>query len=109
MGDVAKAVLRHMGHGGSGQTEVGNIDAARRPVVKNKDGSVSTVRSRRFGFDGEEVLLPTVSDDGRIMDDAETVATYRATGKHLGKFTSGAAADDYAENLHLDQARRYGK
>jgi hypothetical protein len=90
-----------------GLVELGNIDLARRPVVKNADGSVSTVRSLGVNVDGREVLIPTVSDDGRIMTDKEAVETYRQTGKHLGKFDTPENSTAYAEKLHESQAQRY--
>lgn len=93
----------------SGQLEPGNIDLAARPVVKNKDGTISTVRSISANFDGQEVLIPTVSDDGRLMSDNEAIATYRRTGRHLGKFDSPEAATRYAKTLHDQQAQMYGK
>lgn len=85
----------------------GNIDLANRPVVKNKDGTVSTVRSIGVNIDGKEVLLPTVSNDGRMMTTEQAVAEYRSTGKYLGKFDTVAQANAYAESLHQQQATLY--
>lgn len=95
--------------GGKGLIEAGNIDLNSRPVVKNSDGSVSTVRSIGVNIDGVEVLIPTVSDDGKILSDKEAIDLYRRTGRHLGKFDSPQASDEYAKKLHKQQESRYAR
>lgn len=90
--------------------EPGNIDLAKRPVIKNPDGSISTVRSMSFGENGREVLVPTVAADGsRILSDDEAVDQYHKTGQHLGKFSSIDKANAYAQQLHEDQQKQYVK
>ena len=86
-----------------GMVEKGNISLAERPVVQNNDGSVSTVKSISVNIDGEEVLIPTVSDDGRILSPNEAVEQYQRTGKFLGKFDDAAHATDYAKKLSAAQ------
>lgn len=88
----------------AGLVEKGNINIMSRPRVKNADGSVSTVRSMSFQDEsGKEVLVPTVSEDGRIMSDREAIDQYRKTGRNLGKFDTPEHATAYAEQLHQQQ------
>ena len=91
----------------AGMLQSGNINLHNRPIVKNADGSISTVRSMSFGTDQGEVLVPTVSDDGRIMSEQEAMDQFRKTGRNLGVFDTPEHATAYAESLHNDQANEY--
>ncbi|HKE43893.1 MAG TPA: diguanylate cyclase [Steroidobacteraceae bacterium] len=88
----------------------GNIDLFAQPRVRNADGSISTVDSIGVELDGKEVLLPTVTPDGRhFVGDPQVVQQqavdeYRKTGQHLGIFRTAAASDAYAERLHRQYA-----
>jgi hypothetical protein len=84
---------------------LGNVDLYAQPKVKNPDGTTSTVDSRSYNIDGMEVLLPAVTPDGRhLQKDDDIIAEYKKTGRHLGKFTTPAAATKFAKQLHLDYA-----
>lgn len=92
-----------------GMVQQGNIDLAKRPIVKNADGSFSTVRSMSYENDaGQEVLIPTVSDEGKIMSNQEAIRYWGEKGQFLGKFDNPDDATAYAEALHNAQAGYYG-
>jgi len=85
----------------------GNIDLNRRPIVRNADGSISTVRSITITDDkGRAILIPTVVGH-RVVSNQEAIQHYKQTGEHLGIFNSEDAADQYAQSLHESQARQY--
>ena len=86
----------------------GNINIHARPVVRNADGSVSTVRSMTFTDDnGRAVLIPTVIEGRGIVPPEQAIKYYYQTGQHLGIFDHPNTADAYARALHDQQAGEY--
>ena len=85
----------------------GNIDLYNRPVVRNPDGSISTVRSISIDTDQGEVLIPTVVGN-RVVSNQDAIRHYMQTGQHLGIFKTPQDADAYAVWLHNQQAQFYG-
>jgi len=92
-----------------GIIEAGNIDLLNRPVVKNPDGSISTVKSVSFDTDRGVILIPTISDDGTVMNPKDAMAYAMKNKKHLGIFKDRTSADKYAESLHNQQAEFYNE
>ena len=93
----------------SDMLEAGNIDLTKRPKVKMDDGSFATVRSLSIGTPEGEVLIPTVSDDGKLMSEEDAIQKYLQTGKHLGIFNTPEAATEYAKLLHEAQQKMYAQ
>jgi hypothetical protein len=90
------------------QTWPGNIDVHARPVVKNADGSISTVRSMTItDAQGNAILIPTIIAGRGQVSPEEAIRFYEQTGQHLGKFNSIEAADTFAQRLHEQQAQEY--
>lgn len=84
----------------------GNIDLNNRPVIKNPDGSISTVNSMTFEDNGKYVLVPGVNEE-RQLSPREAFEQYKKTGNHLGRFDTQEEADEYAQNLHEQQSKQY--
>lgn len=89
----------------------GNIDLFNRPEVKNADGSISTVRSISYTaeIDGEQkyILIPTVSDDGKIMSPKEAIKYWSNKQQHLGIYNTRKEADEAAQQIHIQQQDFY--
>jgi hypothetical protein len=91
-----------------GAVEPGNMDLANRPYVWHDDGSASTVRSMGVDLDepgGLETLVPTVSNDGRLLTADEAIEEFYRTGQHMGRYSSPEASTRAGEEIHLDQMR----
>lgn len=88
-----------------GLVRQGNLDITKPiAIVKQKDGTVATVKTMSFGTDRGEVVIPTVHPDGYIMSNEEAIAYFRKTGKNFGTFDSIESATQFAQSLHEYQA-----
>jgi hypothetical protein len=90
-----------------GELEPGNIDLDKRPVVRNDDGTISTIKSMSINEDGREVLIPTIDENGKEMTEDEAIERYLGTGQHLGKFDSADNATAWAKSLSDRQGKAF--
>ncbi|HXB11391.1 MAG TPA: hypothetical protein VNZ45_05355, partial [Bacteroidia bacterium] len=96
-----------------GTIETGNLDLSNRPQVPNPDigtfplsnPKTSTVLSMSIGTPEGEVLIPRVSDDGRILTPEQAKEQFKRTGKHMGIYSSPDEATRAAKSIHEDQAK----
>jgi hypothetical protein len=96
--------------GPKGMLVAPTLDLTNRPRVKNADGTISTIRTIGIETDGKYVLVPTVSDDGRIMSNDEAFQQCRKTGKHVGIYDTKANADAAGPYWHnLEAAKLAGQ
>lgn len=82
---------------------IGNIDLENRPLVYNEDGSISTVKTMGVNIDNEEVLIPTISPEGKVLSNEEAIKLYKETGQHLGKYKTVEESNYAAEEIHKQQ------
>jgi hypothetical protein len=91
-----------------GLVSAGNIDLNKRPKIKNKDGTFSTIESMSANVGGVEILFPTITPDGKRMTPDQALQRYMQTGEHLGVFVAPEFADRYAKSLSNRQGAFYG-
>lgn len=90
---------------GYGALVPGNIDLHRRPYVRNPDGSISTIYSVSIQRGSRVYLIPTVSDEGRILSPGVAEKYFIDKNRHLGIYRNDEEADAAGEAIHLDQLK----
>ncbi len=97
------------GGGGPGLKVRGNINLWAQPVIRNPNGSYSTVKSTSYtcqpGWPCKgklEVLMTSVWPGlARVAEGDAIWRHFVATGQHLGMFDTAAHATQYANLLHI--------
>ncbi len=84
-----------------GLVSPGTIDLTKLPVANLGNGYWGTVHSASREVNGKEMLYPQIVN-GQLLDDDSAFQHALQTGQHLGIFTNGDAADEYANKLHND-------
>ena len=88
------------------QLEPGNIDLQARHVLRNADGTISTVCTVIVEFDGVYVLLPLATPRG-IVTVERAAQEYISTGLHMGVYDELGGAEREAERIHTEQEEIY--
>jgi hypothetical protein len=90
----------------------GNINLFSRPIVENKDGSISTLLPISIFSGGKHVLIPRVVIRGNkptVVSSNDAIAEYQTTGMHLGKFATAKEANIASQRLVKQQDSYYSK
>lgn len=92
--------------------QYGNINLLTRAVVKLKNGAIK----KNFSIIIDDVLsdstpvkvlIPSVTDDGVEISNANAKTLYQQTGRHFGKFTINLLAERYQRVLEAKEVTRY--
>lgn len=96
-----QALIAMLGLPSAGKQAEPTLSLRDRPIVLRKGGGASTVDSMSFQDEqGREVVIPTVTKDGRILTEDQAIEHYYQTGEHLGVFSTPTQATAYASGLH---------
>lgn len=87
--------------------ELGNIDLTSRPLVRSVEGFYMTVKSMSFEESGQQILVPLIGAEGKLLSNLEAIQRFHETGQHLGIFGDIASANAYAQSLHEQQEEFY--
>lgn len=89
----------------------GNINLSNRKQVRLPDGSIATILSMSFDDGKNEVVIPAIDPDGKVLTEDQAKNLYIRTGQHLGKFPQGKwdDAETYAIWLHEQEEKRIAK
>lgn len=92
----------------------GTVDLYNRPQVKDEQGNTMTVRSMSVGVTDDrgrtrEMLIPTISKEGKVMSEDEAIQYAQKTGEHLGIYNNVKSANKAAQAIHKQQEAYYLK
>jgi hypothetical protein len=71
--------------------------SAVKPVEAGTVTQANLARTMTYQDGGLQVLIPTVTPDGRPLSATAAIAQYKQTGNHLGKFKTVEAAEAYVK------------
>lgn len=78
----------------------GNVDLSSKPLIQ-VDTSLAPIHSE-FYFDEDEkkvAIIPSITEEGKLLNRWEAIDLYKSTGRHLGMFASEKQAKDYYAEL----------
>lgn len=92
-------------HQAPGMIEAGTINLRQPQNAPDTDRAVGAVRPDVFEVDGQFVVLPTVDQDGSLLNRDQAVQKYRDTGANFGKFDTAENAKAYAKDAGYQQSQ----
>jgi hypothetical protein len=81
----------------------GNIDVSSRKTIKLSNGEVELFKPMAFRNAGKVIVVPTITEGGKLLTESGAINKYFETGMHLGIFDDMSEAKVRIEQLEKER------
>jgi hypothetical protein len=81
----------------------GNIDVSSRKTIKLSNGEIELFKPMAFRNAGKVIVVPTITEGGKLLTESGAINKYFETGMHLGIFDDMSEAKVRIEQLEKER------
>jgi len=87
----------------------GNIDTSSRKPIVLSNGEIGLFKPMAFRNAGKVIVVPTITDGGKLLTESGAINKYFETGMHLGVFDNMSDAKIHIEELEKELLKNTSK